>query len=46
MMYENSTAFGGGISSAFTYRENGTSVSVSLVDRKDGVRVFVSVAAK
>jgi hypothetical protein len=46
MMYENSTASGGGVSSAFAYRENGTSISVTLVDRKDGVRVFVSAGVK
>jgi hypothetical protein len=46
MMYENSTASGGGVSSAFVYRENGSIVSVSLVDHKDGVRVFVSVGVK
>jgi hypothetical protein len=46
MMYENSTALGGGVSSAFGYREKDTFVSVSLVDRKDGVRVFVSVGAR
>jgi hypothetical protein len=46
MMYENSTGSGGGVSSVFMYHENGTVIGVSLVDRKDGVRVYVAVAAK
>jgi hypothetical protein len=46
MMFENSTGSGGGISSVFMYHENGTTISVSLVDRKDGVRVYVAVGAR
>lgn len=46
MLYEDSTSYGGGVSSAFSYHDDAVAVSVSLVDRKDGVRVFLLVAAK